>query len=148
MTVDPKKEEIQELVPHVAAIAAAYGDPVGKYAAFMGRTMRNYEEKPFWFYDQVSAFRSAPAAKKPQMVRSRPRMWTRKDDGRLCSFHGEQYHVHASRTAFAVNPAPKESQRAPREIPFECPDVFAEGQKVELEDGLFVTCGDLRPFYL
>lgn len=60
----PDDEDVHELVPHVASVAAAYGDPDGKYAAFMSKTMEDYESKPFWFYDQTQALPNSPAARK------------------------------------------------------------------------------------
>ena len=33
------------------------------------------------------------------------------------------------------------------EIPFACPAVFDHAQEVELEDGLYVTCEELKPLY-
>ena len=35
MGLDPKKEQVSDIFPHVAAVAAAYGDPTGKYQAFL-----------------------------------------------------------------------------------------------------------------
>jgi hypothetical protein len=32
-------------------------------------------------------------------------------------------------------------------IPFECPQVFALVASVEIDDGIFVTCDELRQFY-
>jgi hypothetical protein len=55
MRTDPQNEDVAEVVPHVAAIAAACGDPKGKYAAFMARAMPNYKTKPFYFYNQPEA---------------------------------------------------------------------------------------------
>ncbi|KAK2461802.1 hypothetical protein APHAL10511_006265 [Amanita phalloides] len=59
MSLDPKKENGSELAPHVAAVAAAYGDPEGKYAAYLSRTMKDYRRKAFWFYDQAGALQGA-----------------------------------------------------------------------------------------
>ncbi|KAJ6604459.1 chondroitin AC/alginate lyase [Mycena vulgaris] len=57
MKQDPKDEDVTEVLPHVAAIAAAYGDPTGKYAAFLGQTTPgDYKSQSFWFYDQPGAF--------------------------------------------------------------------------------------------
>lgn len=56
MNIDPKSEDVREIVPHVAAIAAVYGDPTGRYARFMAKTMANYRTMPFFFYDQSAAF--------------------------------------------------------------------------------------------
>jgi hypothetical protein len=32
-------------------------------------------------------------------------------------------------------------------IPFECPMVFAFALDVEIDNGIFVTCDELRPYY-
>jgi hypothetical protein len=63
MSLNPTGEDVNEIIPHVASIAAAYGDPRGKYTAFMTKTMVDYQRKPFWFYDQTAALSSSPAAK-------------------------------------------------------------------------------------
>ena len=34
-----------------------------------------------------------------------------------------------------------------RDFMFECPQVFETAKEVELEDGLFVTCDELKPYY-
>ena len=62
MALDPKEEPQVEIVPHVASVAAAYGDPNGKYATFMKKVLSNYQSKSFWFYDQTAALPSSPAA--------------------------------------------------------------------------------------
>ena len=31
---------------------------------------------------------------------------------------------------------------------FQCPEAFAGQDKIELDNGLFVTCGQVRPFYV
>ncbi len=33
------------------------------------------------------------------------------------------------------------------DLSFKCPAIFDNTPKVELEEGLFVTCEDLRPFF-
>jgi hypothetical protein len=32
-------------------------------------------------------------------------------------------------------------------IPFECPAAFLVTQEVEIDNGIFVTCDELKPFY-
>ena len=32
-------------------------------------------------------------------------------------------------------------------IPFACPEVFRDAARVEIEDGIWVTCDQLRPLY-
>jgi len=66
MGLNPKTEDVLEILPHVATVAAAYGDPKGKYAAFMSNTMSDYRSKSFWLYDQTGALPSSPAARNMQ----------------------------------------------------------------------------------
>ncbi|KAJ7139931.1 alginate lyase-domain-containing protein [Mycena epipterygia] len=111
MKLDPKDEDVMEVVPHVAAVAAAYGDPTGKYAAFLRKTMPDYESKPFWFYDQPPALTKAPGAQTKN----------KRVDTSVAS-----------------------------DIPFVCPadTLLPSGEKVvQLDDGLFATCGQLKPLY-
>ncbi|KAJ7071216.1 alginate lyase-domain-containing protein [Mycena amicta] len=65
MRVDPKTEDPMEIVPHVVAVAAAYGDPKGKYATFLKQLDRSssYQSQPVWFFNQVGAFGQAPSSK-------------------------------------------------------------------------------------
>lgn len=56
MNIDPKSEDVSELAPHVAATAAVYGDPTGKYTKFLQKTTPDYQSRPFFFYDQATAF--------------------------------------------------------------------------------------------
>ncbi|KAJ7102127.1 chondroitin AC/alginate lyase [Mycena belliarum] len=68
MKLDPKGEDVTEALPHVAAIAAVYGDPTGKYAAFLQKTMSNYRTKPFFFYDQPEAFSATSKNKRDRRL--------------------------------------------------------------------------------
>ncbi|TFK30586.1 hypothetical protein FA15DRAFT_699030 [Coprinopsis marcescibilis] len=119
MACDPQGEEVVDLIPHVAAVAAAYGDPNGKYASFLRKNMVNYQSKPFWFYDQPAAFSERSSSGK--LARSLS--------------EGEDGQPDSPPTA----PPPK--------IPFSCPDVFKDATSVEIDNGVFVTCDDLRPLY-
>ncbi|KAI0079578.1 chondroitin AC/alginate lyase [Panus rudis PR-1116 ss-1] len=116
MSVNPKGERVLDLVPHVASVAAAYGDPSGKYKAFLQKYESDYKSEAWWFYDQTAALPNSPAAG----IRKR------EDE---------------------VGAAPNATEAANGVVPFECPAVFAEAVEAELEDGLYVTCEDLRPFY-
>ncbi len=124
MRQDPKGEDISQIFPHVAAIGAAYGDTSGKYAAFLKNHDPNYQSKTYWFYDQPEAFLNAPRSRSKRSV-----IWTRDDA-----------------------PAPplpsKSTAPVPDSIPFECPAVFDDVVEVEIDDGIYVTCDQLRPFYL
>lgn len=119
MSVNPKGEDISDIFPHVAAVAAAYGDPQGRYAAFLQKHVNDYQSQPFWFYDQSAALPNSPAGK------------TKK---------------RSSDPMIFVNPTdPAATQNST--IPFECPAVFKDAPAVELEDGLYVTCDQLKPFF-
>jgi hypothetical protein len=52
MTVQPGDETASELYPNVAAVAATYGDPDGKYAAFLAKADNTYPAQPYFFWDQ------------------------------------------------------------------------------------------------
>lgn len=75
MATNPKGEDVTEVLPHVAAVAAAYGDPNGKYAAFLQKTDPNYQAKSYWYYDQTEALPNSPAAK----TSKRSTIWARED---------------------------------------------------------------------
>ncbi|KAJ3517366.1 hypothetical protein NLJ89_g537 [Agrocybe chaxingu] len=122
LALDPKNEDISEVFPHVAAVAAAYGDPKGTYATYLKKKVPSYQSKSYWFYDQASALPHSPASKN----RARSVMWRRED-------------------AVAVAAAPVTAGDV--KVPFECPAAFQDVTKVEIDDGIYVTCDDLRPFY-
>jgi hypothetical protein len=52
MTVPPGTEAADELWIGVAGVAAAYGDPDGKYAAFLANQSSTYPAQPFYYWDQ------------------------------------------------------------------------------------------------
>ena len=139
MSVNPKGEDISDIFPHVAAAAAAYGDPKGKYAAFLQKNAPNYKSQPYWFYDQSAALPHSPAGSKSK----------RSDDESVD--HTAQAPVpdvpaatlNGTNSTDMGTPATTQSTT----IPFECPAVFDDAFEVELEDDLFVTCDQLRPFY-
>lgn len=117
MKTDPKGEDVSTVFPHVAAVRAAYGDPTGKYEAFLKKKMPDYKSAPYWFYDQTPALSSSPAAR--TSGKSSP-VWARED-------------VAAG--------APTAT------VPFTCPSVFDDEDEVEVDDGIFVTCDQLRPLF-
>lgn len=141
MTVNPKGEDISDIFPHVASIAAAYGDPKGKYSAFLQKNMPDYKSQPFWFYDQSAALPHSPAGSKTK----------RSDDAasldhaavQTPDFNVQTATLNATDSGGSAAPVPAQSTT----IPFECPAVFEDAFETELEPGLFVTCDQLRPFY-
>lgn len=128
MTLDPGKEQVADALPHVAAVAAAYGDPKGKYAAYLKSGNKNYAKKPFWFYNQPGALMGGQAANHGQHQRDEPSPTT--SNG-------------ASST-----PSPRTQDIDASGVDQDHPPVlFAEGRMVELEEGFFVDWDDVRQFY-
>lgn len=62
--MDPKGEDLSDCASQVAAAAAVYGDPDGKYRAFLLKAVPNYKNQPFWYYDQPSALKNSAANSK------------------------------------------------------------------------------------
>ncbi|KAH9486782.1 hypothetical protein JR316_0000847 [Psilocybe cubensis] len=120
MTTDPGEEDKSQLNPHVATISSVYGDPTGKYMSFLKDNEPNYQRKAYWFYDQTAAFSVAPASRK----KARSIIWKKEVPLLLSSI-----------PASGVN------------VTFVCPAVFQDAAAVEIEDDVFVTCDQLRPFY-
>ncbi|KAL4268134.1 dermatan-sulfate isomerase family protein [Pleurotus pulmonarius] len=118
MGLDPGKEDPSELVPHVAAVAAAYGDPSGKYQNFMKKYQPEYKQKSFWFYDQSNALPNSPA-------------------GKASSGEGTVEEADVSgHTADEFVPF-----ACPEQF------VYAPFGKIEFDDGLFFSCAEISPFY-
>ncbi|KAI0651739.1 alginate lyase-domain-containing protein [Trametes meyenii] len=142
MSLDPKGENIDDIFPHVAAVAAAYGDPQGKYAAFLQKQDSNYANQPFWFYDQSNALPNSPAGGRSKY---------RRDNVDALVDGGA-----ANTTASLVKNASDAAQGATAQtlaevnsggVDFACPAVFQYEEETELEDELFTTCDELKPFY-
>lgn len=128
MAQDPKSEDVSDIFPHVASAAAAYGDPTGKYKKFLSSKSRDYQSQAFYFYDQTDALPNSPAATRKK-----------KRDVMLPVGNFAIKDASNSTTCVVANGLPA--------IPFECPEVFGKAPLVELEDGLFVSCDDIRRFY-
>ncbi|EIW87469.1 hypothetical protein CONPUDRAFT_34137, partial [Coniophora puteana RWD-64-598 SS2] len=114
MKLNPKTEKIDDIFPHVASVAAAYGDPGGKYEAFLRQHDASYQSQPFWYYDQTAALPNSPAAQSS-------------------ASHRRQ--------------APGACSEGTDEADFSCPEIFSVEPQVEIADGIFVTCDDLKPLY-
>lgn len=139
MAVNPKGEDLSDIFPHVAAISAAYGDPKGKYAAFLKKYDSNFQSQPFWFYDQSAALPNSPAGKTKR---------SDDDDGSLEPLGSPTAtgEGSAAESTTYVDPMEPVATQSPA-VPFECPAVFKNAPAVELEDGLYVTCDQLKPFF-
>jgi hypothetical protein len=133
MRVNPGSEPINNALPHIAAIAAAYGDPDSKYASFLQSHKRDYKNERYWFYDQTSALKKSPAQRKRDILQ--------RDAADTPS---------ATDTSDDVNTTTgSQNQTASSDgITFKCPAAFDAAEKVELDNGVFVTCDQLKPFYV
>ncbi|KAJ3750201.1 chondroitin AC/alginate lyase [Lentinula detonsa] len=78
----------------------------------------NAQNQPFWFYDQASALSHAPASKSGSSKRSML-AWRRDDDDGVTG---------------TVDP--------------ECPTYFVQHERAEIDNGVYVTCKELLPYYL
>ncbi|KAH8100627.1 chondroitin AC/alginate lyase [Cristinia sonorae] len=121
---DGGDDGVDDIIPHVAAVAAAYGDPKGKYKAYLQKYDSKYKSEPWYFFDQTAALPNSPAA--------RPNKRSENDTND--SHAGPEDGDTSTSTPFS-------------HVPFSCPAVFENSVEVELEDGLFVTCSQLKPLY-
>lgn len=144
MVSDPKGEEMDDLLPHIAAVAAAYGDPEGKYKAFLDKKMAGYERRPYWFYNQPSAFAKAPnsAKAKRKMKKTKKTKKAKRSD-----IQGTILDEADESDGDDESDDPDVPVGTKPTIPFTCPDAFKDTTKVEIDNGMFVTCEQLRPLY-
>lgn len=135
MAQDPKGEDISDIFPHVAAVSAAYGDPKGKYAAFLQKHDNGYTSQPFWFYDQSAALPNSPASHSKRELDL---------DG--ADLEQQDLTVHSDATSGLILEA--SSPVGSADVAFQCPAVFSNGViQVELEPGLSTDCNQVKPFY-
>ena len=72
MSIDPKHEDVGQILPIVAAGRIAFGDSDGRYTSFLEHHSRNYRSRPYWFYNQPDAFPNArPGRGKRQVIWAR-----------------------------------------------------------------------------
>ncbi|KAF8308903.1 chondroitin AC/alginate lyase [Clavulina sp. PMI_390] len=121
MQEPPGSESIQSLLPHVASVAVAYGDPHQTYANFIAMKDTGATHRTWWWHDVPGAF--GPSNKL----------------------------VHQRREAAAEIPTSKNATGviwAPGEEPIR-PDVFGitGDDLVQLDDAVFVSWDDIRPYY-
>ncbi|CAE6455578.1 unnamed protein product [Rhizoctonia solani] len=138
VSLDPGSERAEEALPHVAAVAAVYGDPRSKYASYLKSGNRNYDKKSYWFYNQPAAFSNKPKSKREV------------EDGASPGADGsEPPMVNAN----PKDSAPSDGSPEPESVDAtgvdqdHPPAMFANGRLVELEEGLFVGWDNVREFY-
>ena len=64
ITIDPGQDDPTCVFPHVTAVAAAYGDPTGKYKRYMQQKQQsgqNWAKEFYYFFNQPQAFAMSPA---------------------------------------------------------------------------------------
>ena len=187
---NPKNEDVSDIFPHVAAVAAAYGDPSGKYDKFLKAKDKDYGKAPYYFYNTPKAFRTAPTtsssgspstgAESPGATKGgkghkgkshvetilRTRNAQEKghetDTRELGTSEAPSPVVDSNSTSDTVGAIKGDSNDASQgpadvaqpsisdpttDIPFECPMAFAHGDRVQLDDGIYTTCNELKPFY-
>lgn len=122
MSVAPKSsksEDVTQVLPHVLAADAVYGDSDGKYAAFVKKwspSSTPYQEQSWWFYDQRAAFQSNALLGKAKSVK----------------------FARAGTNEVPVG----DLFKCPGEV------LLIDGiEVVELDVGLYVSCSDLELLY-
>lgn len=181
MAQNPKQEDVSDIFPHVAAVAAAYGDPSGKYEKFLKSKDKNYGKEPYYLYNSPKAFRNAPTTKggsttsgsqssdnrdagnkgKGNKGKSKSEIVTNAKLARIAEKSPRNTTANAPISDGISNADPTDASAddnsSPNDetemsfplptVPFECPSAFNGKEKVQLDDGIFVTCDDLKQFY-
>ncbi|KAI0757118.1 alginate lyase-domain-containing protein [Daedaleopsis nitida] len=147
MKVIPKGEDVSEILPHVAAVAAAYGDPNGKYATFLKQKGGSYTSQPFWFYDQTDALPNSPAGRAKAAKSRREIVMQLEQAGVADSDDAQPFGVADLGTAGDIVGEAENTMSQAAEVAFACPAVFGEAQETMLDDGLSVTCEQMKPYY-
>lgn len=132
----PSGESIQALLPHVAAVAVAYGDPDGKYAKFIAKQDNGATHRTWWWHDVKGAF--GPKSTVPHQRRDQAR-WSSRIFGRALLEEREDEIPTETAT---------DALWSPGEEPIR-PDIFGVNgdDPVQLDDGVLVTWDDIRPYY-
>ena len=140
MAQDPKKEAVSQIFPHVAAVAAAYGDPGKKYANFLQAHKSDYKSDRYWVYDQAPALKMSPSRRREKRDSRRPLRLKRQDADDL-----EEY---PDGDGIVVPPETQNNTASGKGVAIQCPEAFAGQDEIELDNGVFVTCDQIRPFYV
>ena len=134
MRIGPGKEDVSDIFPHIAAIAAAYGDPAGAYMAYLKKMDSNFMTAPYYYYNQPAALTQAPNAPKG------------KGKSLASAAPAKQQPLDVPSVSLVPN-STADAPLATPTIPWECPEAFATATEVELDDGVYVTCDELKHFY-
>jgi hypothetical protein len=143
ISLDPGNERVEEALPHVSAVAAVYGDPRHKYANYLKSINRNYDKKPFWFYDQPAAILNRPKGKRDAEAIASPST----TDGvseTISTRTSPRGPTPSTDSGASSEPQSVEAAGVDQDHP---PEMFANGRLVELEEGFFVGWDEVREFY-
>lgn len=141
MAQDPKKEAVSQIFPHVAAIAAAYGDPDKKYANFLQAHNSNYKSERYWLYDQILALKMSPSHRREKRESRRPLRWKRQEAE-------DDLEEYPDGDGIIAPPESQNDTASGKGVIFQCPEAFKGQNEIELDNGLFVTCDQVRPSYV
>ncbi|CAE6462698.1 unnamed protein product [Rhizoctonia solani] len=144
ISLDPGNERVDEALPHVAAVAAAYGDPRSKYANYLKSGNRNYDKKPYWFYNQPAAILNKPKGKRDVEDGALPATATANGSEPPMSGPNPEDPAPSANPDGPPEPENMEAAGVDQDHP---PAMFANGRLVELEEGLFIGWEDVREFY-
>lgn len=143
LKLNPKDEDITEMYPHVAAIAAAYGDPIGRYATALRKSPDSYKQQPYWFYDQPAAFGYSPVAI-ARRTKPAKRDMTAFSDTDPASKPDDAKPATSTLTNSA---AAEQETHIPPFLEPERPPAFQGRDRVELDDGLYVTWEEVKQYF-
>ncbi|QRW18874.1 alginate lyase [Rhizoctonia solani] len=143
ISLDPGNERVEEALPHVAAVAAVYGDPRRKYTNYLKSVNRNYDKKPFWFYDQPAAIMNKPKGKRDVVDIASPSTVGSGSEATMIDTDSED-PAPSTEPEDPSEPQNVEAAGVDQDHP---PEMFAHGRLVELEEGLFVGWDNVREFY-
>ncbi|CAE6523890.1 unnamed protein product [Rhizoctonia solani] len=144
VSLDPGNERVEDALPHVAAVAAAYGDPHRKYANYLKSGNRNYDKKSYWFYDQPAAILNKPKGKRDIEDSASPTTIMAKDSGPPMASANPEDPTPSTNSEHSPEPDNVEATSVDQDHP---PAMFANGRLVELEEGFFIGWDEVREFY-
>ena len=139
----PGSESMQSLLPHIAAISVAYGDPSKAYAKFIADKDDGAPHRTWFWRDVPGAF--GPNNKLPHQRRDHEDGLEPRVSGIACTAcKHELRRGDEVPTANATGVA-----WAPGEEPIR-PNIFGLNgdEEIELDDGVLVKWEDVRPYYL
>ena len=157
ITQPTQGEAFTTILPHLASVAVAYGDPKGKYAALAMKQDKGYAGRTWWWHDVTGAFGpSSSVSHQKRWARSRSTSRSKRSMDRPLA--GSESVGIVGNTAVlvaaAAPPSPASAATsavwAPGEEPIR-PDIFGsveDNVSIQLDDGVYVTWDDVRPFYL